>query len=81
MNKTIFNLNDLAEYTGISKSYLYKLTHLHKIPFSKPFGKLIFFDKNEIDQWLLSNKQKTEDQLEVEANTFVTLKSKGGRNV
>ena len=27
-----------------------------KIPFSKPGGKAIFFDKKEIDRWLLKNK-------------------------
>ena len=57
MEKTIMNLTELSVYTGISKSYLYKLTHLGKIPFSKPFGKLIFFDINDVNIWLLSNKQ------------------------
>lgn len=30
MEKTILNLTELSVYTGISKSYLYKLTHLGK---------------------------------------------------
>jgi len=76
MEKTILNLTELSVYTGISKSYLYKLTHLGKIPFSKPFGKLIFFDKNDVDSWLLSNKQTTSIELDVKASTYVALKGK-----
>lgn len=77
MNKTILNLTELSVYTGISKSYLYKLTHLGKIPFSKPFGKLIFFERNEVDSWLLSNKQTTSTELDIQASTYATLKNKG----
>ena len=79
MEKTILNLSELSEYTGTSKSYLYKLTHLGKIPFSKPFGKLIFFDKIDVDSWLLSNKQTTCTELDIQASTYATLKNKGGR--
>jgi len=76
MEKTILNLTELSVYTGISKSYLYKLTHYGKIPYSKPFGKLIFFDKNDVDSWLLSNKQLTSTELDIQASTYATLKSK-----
>ena len=75
MEKTILNLSELSEYTGISKSYLYKLTHLGKIPFSKPFGKLIFFDKIDVDSWLLSNKQTTCTELDIQASTYATNSS------
>lgn len=78
MEKNILNLTELSVYTGISKSYLYKLTHLGRIPFSKPFGKLIFFDKNDVDRWLLSNKQATSSELDIQASTYATLKNKGG---
>jgi prophage regulatory protein len=77
MEKTIMNLTDLSVYTGISKSYLYKLTHLGKIPFSKPFGKLIFFEKSSVDSWLLSNKHTTSTEMDIQASTYVTLKNKG----
>jgi excisionase family DNA binding protein len=74
MDKKILNLDELATYTGISKSYLYKLTSQGIIPHSKPFGKMIFFDKEEIDKFLLSNKIKLASEIEMEAATFVTLK-------
>jgi excisionase family DNA binding protein len=79
MEKTILNLSELSVYSGISKSYLYKLTHLGKIPFSKPFGKLIFFEKKEIDNWLLSNKHSMDSDLEIQANTYATLKNSNSK--
>lgn len=56
MEKTIFSMNEASEYTGISKGHLYKLTMDKKISFSKPGGKLIFFTKDDLDDYLLSNK-------------------------
>ena len=74
--KTVFNFEELAVYTGLSKSYLYKLTSIGQIPHYKPNGKIIFFDKKEIDTWLLRNRVKTAGEIEGEANTHVTLNSK-----
>ncbi len=31
-NKKVMNVDDLAQYTGLSKSEIYKLTHLRFIP-------------------------------------------------
>ncbi len=56
MEKTILNMNEASEYTGLSKGRLYRLTMDKKISFSKPGGKLIFFEKKDLDEYLLSNK-------------------------
>lgn len=78
--KTIMNLEELSKYTGFSKSYLYKKTSDGTLKFSKPLGKTIFFDKDWIDKFLLSNPNTTKEELETKASTIVTLKqqSKGG---
>ena len=70
-NKTVLTLNEAAEYTGLSKSYLYKLTSSGMIPHSKPNGKQVYFGKAELDAWLLRNEVKTNDVLEREAVTYV----------
>tara|TARA_B110000259_G_C13977927_1_gene387451 strand:- start:1030 stop:1362 length:333 start_codon:yes stop_codon:yes gene_type:complete len=54
--KNVLNINELSDYTGYSKSYVYKLTSRNSIPYFKPSGKSIFFDRVEIDTWLLKNK-------------------------
>jgi excisionase family DNA binding protein len=74
--KTVFNFDELTVYTGLSKSYLYKLTSTGQIPHSKPNGKVIFFEKILIDQWLLRNRVKTAGEIEMEAATHVTLSHK-----
>lgn len=77
--KTVLNFDEGAAYTGLSKSYLYKLTSTGGIPCYKPQGKHIYFNKQEIDQWLLQNRRATASELESQAATFVTLKNGGAK--
>jgi excisionase family DNA binding protein len=77
--KTVLNFDEVAAYTGLSKSYLYKLTSTGGIPCYKPQGKHIYFDKQEIDQWLLQNRKATNQELESQASTHVTLKKGGAK--
>lgn len=53
--KDILNIQELCAYTGLSKNYVYKLTATGVLPHSKPFGKLIFFRKKDIDDFMLKN--------------------------
>ncbi len=69
--KTVLNLDECAAYTGLAKSYLYKLTALCKIPHYKPTGKRIFFKREEIDAWLLRNPVATEEELDRRANEYM----------
>ncbi len=75
--KTIFTIQDLADYTQWSKSYIYKKTSDGTLKFSKPLGKTIFFSKEWIDNFLMSNTNSTTKELEAKASTIVTL-NKGG---
>ena len=75
--KEVLTLNEVALYTGLSKSHIYKLCSTGGIPFYKPFGKVNYFDKAEIIQWLKQNRVATTKEIEGKASTFVTL-NKGG---
>ena len=57
-----------CKYLGCSKGHLYQLTSGRLIPHSKPGGKRIFFDKSELDKWLLGNRVKTMKELEQEVD-------------
>lgn len=46
-------------YLGISESLLYKLTSSKEIPHYKPRGKMLYFDKTELDAWLKQNNVPT----------------------
>ena len=61
------SLEETSDYLHISKSYLYKLTCLKKIPYFKPNGKMIYFKKSDLNKWLFRNRQSTETELEAEA--------------
>lgn len=54
--KVVLNLNEASLYLGISQSYLYKLTSNNIVPHYKPNGKLIFFNRVELEEWMLKNK-------------------------
>jgi excisionase family DNA binding protein len=75
LTKEIFNLQEASKYLGLSKSALYKKTSLNVIPFYKPNGKIIYFKKADLDDYMLSNRQPTDDEIREKANNF-KLKSK-----
>jgi excisionase family DNA binding protein len=54
-NKKTLTLEEACEYTGYKLSYMYKLTSRGEIPHYKR-GKKVFFDKDELDAWMISNK-------------------------
>ena len=77
--KNVLTFEEVALFTGLSKSYLYKLTSSGKIPHFKPHGKLVYFERESITSWLLQNPIKTAQQIEIEAATYVvTGKKEGG---
>lgn len=77
--KKVLTMSEVSEYTGISKSYLYKLTCTNRIPHFKPLGKLVYFEREEIERWLMQNKVKTTDQIDQETTSHVTLGRRGGK--
>jgi len=66
--KTVLTLDEACEYTGISRSYMYKLTSSSNIPFSKPNGKVIFFSREKLDSWMLENEHKTRREIVEQAS-------------
>ena len=47
---------DACAYLGYAPSYLYKLTYKNIVPHYKPTGKIIFFSKNELDEWIFKSR-------------------------
>ena len=60
--KNVLTFEDVALLTGMSKSHLYKLTSTRQIPFYKPNGKNVFFDRSEVEDWLRQNRATTEQE-------------------
>jgi len=74
-NKTVLTFDEACDYTSISRSYMYKLTSGGAIPHSKPNGKIIFFNKDKLDQWLLKNEAHSKTNIEQRALSY-TLNNK-----
>lgn len=68
--KDVLTFDEAVSFTGMSKSYMYKLTSAHKIPHYKPSGKMVYFNRNELQAWLLQNRISTHDELESKAQAY-----------
>jgi predicted DNA-binding transcriptional regulator AlpA len=64
--KSVLNFDDFCKYTGISKSWGYKLTSQRLVPHYSPNNKTLYFEKVQIDNWLLQNPIKTSTELKAE---------------
>ena len=69
--KTVLNFDEAAEYTGLSKSHLYKMTSTGGVPCYKPTGKRIYFNKSELDEWLMRHKKHSNEELDKKAENHV----------
>ncbi len=69
---------EACAYLGYAPSYLYKLTYRKVIPHYKPTGKMIFFFKNELDEWIFRGScecRVNSDELKAEdASTSLSTK-------
>jgi excisionase family DNA binding protein len=75
--KNALTFDEGAIFTGMSKSHLYKLTSTGIVPHYKPRGKMIYFDRAELESWLLQNRITPADEIEAKANTYIATGRKG----
>lgn len=69
--KEILTAEETARYLGITKSHLYKLTSAGKIPYYKPSGKLCYFKRTEIEQWLQTARIASSDEIDRQAQSYL----------
>lgn len=75
--KEVLTSEEAAKYLGVSKSCLYKWTMSRAIPhYKSPTGKMCFFNRKEIEDWMQSNRVATDEELEQQAQTMAR---KGGK--
>ena len=54
LTRRLLNIQDVAEYTGLSVHTLYAMVSQRRIPFVK-MGRLTKFDREELDRWIAKN--------------------------
>ncbi len=76
LKKEVLTFNETAIYLEVSHSHLYKMTSTGVIPSYKPNGKKLYFNRKELDAWLLSNKQLSKEEIEKEAANYLIKKGR-----
>ena len=72
--KNVLDIDDVVALTGLSKSYIYKLTCRKEIPYYKPNGKLIYFDRQEVENWMKQNRVNSIAEAEQVASKYLMEK-------
>lgn len=68
--KEVLTSQEAAKYMGVSMSYLYKLTMRKEIPHYKPMGKVCYFNRKELEEWLQRNRNATDGELNQQAQKY-----------
>lgn|SRR5690606_4366108 len=78
LSKEILTLEEAADFLSLSKSAIYKLTSKKEIPYYNPGGKKIFFKRIELENWVLTSKSVSVDEVDDEISSYLsrTQKSK-----
>lgn len=72
--KEVLTSDEAARYMGVKRSYLYKLTMRGEIPHYKPMGKMCYFNRREIEEWLQRNRCATDTEIADRANKILMQK-------
>jgi excisionase family DNA binding protein len=64
--KELLTVAEVSQILNISTGAIYNMTSTRQIPFFKNRGRL-YFDRQEIDEWIRQGRRKTLKQLQAEA--------------
>ena len=78
-SKRMLTVEELSLLYGFSVGHIYRLKCASEIPFYKR-GKYVYFDKNEIEEWLRQNRNTTIDEAHDQAKEiWAKYSHKGAR--
>lgn len=69
--KEVLDAAEACEFLNIKKSTLYKLTHRRQIPYYRPTGGKIYFWRQDLLDWALSNYVAPKHELDGRASRIV----------
>jgi excisionase family DNA binding protein len=76
LKKEVLTFNEAAIYLEVSHSHLYKMTSSGAVPFYKPNGKKLYFKREELDAWLLSNRSSSKEEIDQQAADYLIKKGR-----
>lgn len=68
--KEVLTFEEACTYTGLSKSAMYKHTMNATVPCYRPTGKLVYFNRQELIDWLLQNRYATDAEIADKAQHY-----------
>lgn len=71
-SKDVLTIQECAMLTGMTVNTLYQKAYKRQIPHYKKGG--IYFSKSEVETWLKSVRRPTNEEINNQAETYVTLK-------
>ncbi len=72
--KDLMKIEEASEFLGLSKSYIYKKTMTGEIPFYRPMGKIIYFERTALVDWIRSHPSRSNQELSTAAVQYVDQK-------
>jgi len=76
LQKEFLTFKEACQYLNVSSSYLYKKTSKREIPFYSPSRRKLFFKKDELDNWMFSDKTKSSKTIEEIASDYLLRKGR-----
>lgn len=75
VGKAFYNVNEAAEYTGLSRQLIYKAVRNKEIAYSQPSGKggssKLFFKRSDLDAYLSRNYSPANADVEAEVANWI----------
>lgn len=68
--KNVLTVEEAAIFLGFSESYVYKMTCTQQLPFYKPNGKMVYFRKAELEEWMTQNRVASSAEVQSEAANY-----------
>ena len=66
------SIEDAMLYLNLAKATVYRMTAQNELPFIKKSRK-IYFQRTDLEKWLLEGKQKTRAETQSEATELIQL--------
>ncbi len=71
LQKKVLTLTEFCAYTGLSKAYAYRLVASGKIKYYRPQGKQLYFDIEDVIDFLKQNGSQTKASLKSKTEKFI----------
>lgn len=74
--KEFLTVKEAVEFLGLSESRIHKMTCYKEVPHYKPGGKKIYLKRQELEQWILSGRVASTNDLDDELDSYLSRTDK-----